>query len=104
MTILLGKNQFWNFCGEETSRVDQPSAIDSVISSGGVPQEGLCPDIQVPTTEIAGQKDPGSTSDIHVSIEQSRSDELSVPCKSTELGRMVATNRDVPKVASLGSG
>ena len=41
-------------CAEETSIVDKPSASDSVISAG-VPQEGLCPDIQVPTTEIAVQ-------------------------------------------------
>ena len=88
-------------CAEETSIVDKPSASDSVISAG-VPQEGLCPDIQVPTTEIAVQQDPGSTSDI--SIEQSRSAELREPSKSTELGREIATRGDVPKLASRGSG
>ncbi|KAL5459767.1 hypothetical protein EMCRGX_G033139 [Ephydatia muelleri] len=88
-------------CAEETSIVDKPSASDSVISAG-VPQEGLCPDIQVPTTEIAVQQDPGSTSDI--SIEQSRSAELREPSKSTELGREIATRGDVPKLASWGSG
>ncbi|KAL5505227.1 hypothetical protein EMCRGX_G006629, partial [Ephydatia muelleri] len=88
-------------CAEETSIVDTPSASDSVISAG-VPQEGLCPDIQVPTTEIAVQQDPGSTSDI--SIEQSRSAELREPSKSTELGREIATRGDVPKLASRGSG
>ena len=88
-------------CAEETSRVDKPSASDSVLSAR-VPQEGLCPDIQVPTAEIALQKDPGSTSDI--SIEQPTSDELREPSKSTELGREIATRGDVPKLASQGSG
>ena len=37
------------------------------------------------------------------SIEQSRSDELREPSKSTELGREIATRSDVPKLASRGS-
>ena len=68
------------FCGEETSRIDQPSASDSVML-----QEGLCTATQIPiSAQISVQKDPGSTSDI--CIEQSRSDELREPSKSAELG------------------
>ena len=97
----LRKEPVFENCAEQISRVDKPSASDSVISAGGVPQEGLGPDIQVPTTEIAVQKDPSSNSDI--SIELSRSDELREPSKSTELGREIATRSDAPKLASRGS-